>query len=227
MPEIKPPSVKRMFVERMRREGREPEWFARGKAAVEETGKHFSHIIFTVMRDMGYESVQKERELLAAHENSLHLTSSEKSRKKVQDEIREERKVKNFDEALRMLPNKASVSEEIDWIRAHPAMSKKNRQKDQINAVLVTAEDILQAPHGKAPSQAAVHQLQHWMNHPGEFFKQLLGEHKKKSEGDSGKGVESEHDLGKVERMLAEFSGVDEPVVVEDDDEEEECEVVG
>lgn len=69
------------------------------------------------------------------------------------------------------IPQSSTAARELAWIRAHPAMSRGARQG---STVILTAEDVLSPPHGKAPSQSAVNQLQHWVNKPDEFFKQLM-----------------------------------------------------
>lgn len=194
-----------MFAERMKREGRYRAFQDEIKRLKAETGKGFNHVKWAAMRNMGYTTADRERELLAEHERTLHKTSMEKEREKIQAEIKEEQKIASFDEVVRSLPDSSSHAKEINWVRAHPAMVKKNRQKDKSKEVEITAEDVLCPPHGPAPSKAAVYMLQHWANNPNEFFKQVLSEHKKVSGEDEegGKGV-ADVGLAEVERLLKE-----------------------
>lgn len=74
-------------------------------------------------------------------------------------------------ETLAKIPQSSTAAKELAWIRAHPAMSRGARMG---TSVIITADDVLSPPHGKAPSQSAVNQLQHWVNKPDEFFKQLM-----------------------------------------------------
>lgn len=188
---------------------------------MEETGRRYGPAQWEAMRRMGYLGPQEERRLYHEHlaqQQKKHdaevveaaraaITNHGREQiRQVQAEIREERRVENFEESVRTLPDQATAAVEIDWIRAHPAMARLDRQTDKTKQIMISAEDILQAPQGKAPSKAAVYALQHWANRPGEFYKQLLGEQKKKSEDGEGKGIETEEDLAEVERLLKQVS---------------------
>lgn len=111
-----------------------------------------------------------------------------------------------FESALRSLPATTTISKELDWISTHSAMNRQDRSPDKLKTILITAEDVLQAANGPAPSQRAVRQLQHWCNTPREFFKQILGEHKKQTEDADVRIVDQDENLEDVERMLREFS---------------------
>jgi hypothetical protein len=195
-----------LFVERMKREGREKEWFETVKRLQEETKKGFSPAANEAMRLMGYESPDKERELHAQHLSTLHRSAADVQRGKEQDEMWRDQEAYDFDAAVRSLPDKAAVQDEIDWIRAHPAMTKKDRSKDALKIIEVDVNDIMCPPHGKAPSKSAVIALQHWVNHPIEFFKSVLSEHKKATESDGGRGSAlKDVGLEEVEDMLENF----------------------
>lgn len=210
MPEAKD-TVRKLFVERMKRDGRGDEWHAVVKKLMADTGKQFGSVVWEAMRQMGYEGPDRERELHAEHLKNLDRSAQERRRLEERTEIIQERIVESFDEAMRMLPDTASPADEIDWIRAHPAMARKSRITKGDDHVMISAEDILMPPHGRAPSKSAASALQHWANHPIEFFKLLLTEHKKKTDGDGSGKMETEEDLDEVERLLKEVrEGKDE-----------------
>jgi hypothetical protein len=113
-----------------------------------------------------------------------------------------------FEDAVAGLPDKAPAQANLDWIQSHPAMSRKARMKNNLESVLISPGDILHAPHGKAPSKAAVYALQHWANNPSEFFKQMLGEQKKRAESDEGSTVEeADPGIAEVEALLRQVTG--------------------
>ena len=118
--------------------------------------------------------------------------------------MREETRVLDLEEAVKTLPDKAPIQDEIDWIRSHPAMVRKARLKDAEENVLIDSNDILRPPHGRAPSKSAVYALQHWCNVPNKFFEMILSEHKKITE-DSAQAKAAAKDTGidEIESMLA------------------------
>lgn len=199
------PSIRELFVERMKREGREAEWHEKVKSKQTETGKGFSAASWVVMREMGYTLPEVERALHAEYEKNLHLTSAQKEMKENLQEIREEIRVQTFEEAMAKLPANASVQVELKWIAAHPAMTRLDRANDKTKSILIDWNDILHAPHGAAPSRAAANMLQHWVNRPGEFHKQMLSEQKKAEDaaGNSAQHAESDEDLAEVRHLLS------------------------
>ena len=197
-------SVRKLFVERMRREGREQEWHTTVKAVMEETGKRFGQAAWEAMRRMGYEGPEKERQL---HQEFLKKGQKSKLRQQIdreREEIREEKSEEDFAWAIRMLPDKAPASTEIDWIRTHPAMIRRTR-RNSLKDILITPEDILCAPNGVAPSKAAVSALQHWANCPHEFFKQVLGERTKLPEETRSSRYEDEPGSQEIRRLLGQI----------------------
>jgi len=197
---------RQLFVERMKREGRGKEWFRLLKEEMAATGKQHGAIVTVVMRKMGYVSADDEREREARYLDGLKTSA-------VLDEVKgligamKEDVVLEFEAAVATLPDTATAQAEIDWIRAHPAMARMNRTQDRISNVLITAEDILSPPHGPAPSKGAVYALQHWANHPTEFFKNLLSEQKKATDSGGPNGTIGGDDLSEVERLLIEVGG--------------------
>ena len=129
-----------------------------------ETGKPKVSLYYEAAKQLGYKSVDHERSLWDVR----HEVSS-----RVQEKADAENK--RYVEALSSLPSDAPPAKEISWIRSHPAMSRQIRIGDKRQSVILTASDILEPPHGPAPSQSAVQQLQVWANKPEEFFKQVFG----------------------------------------------------
>lgn len=202
----KPVHPRKLFYQRMEREGRSKKFQARVKEIQTLTGKLWGQARDMVMKEpeWGY-SAKTERKLHEEYLANLHKTSAQQEMDKIRDEIREERKLENFEDALASIPAAtASRQVEIDWIRAHPAMTRKDRQSDKTKPVLIDANDILYAKHGPAPSRAAVQALQHWVNLPHEFHKQLLAEYKKSVEEQQAREAVADTGLSEIERLLKE-----------------------
>jgi hypothetical protein len=194
------PSVTKLFKARMKREGRWREWQDTILAVRKEKGTNLAAATWETMRRMGYEGSEKERELAEEY----HLRSLGVTINKEREAINRERLTEDFDEAMRMLPDTALGSTEIDWIRGHPLMCKADRQEGNLKKIIVNATDILQAPNGRAPSKSAVVQLQHWCNAPREFFKQVLSEQKKQTEEAEAQKIEADPGIDEIERLLKE-----------------------
>jgi len=210
-------SVMQKFYERLRREGRYHHWGPLVKRLSAENGKSQGQNKWEAARQLGYTTAEDEHRL-----HQAWLDQCEADKKAAAEKVVEEAKARilaeqaeteaaklaahNFVSACAGLPDEAPVPIEIKWIRAHPAMSRRDRDPDA-SAILVTPDDILTPPHGPAPSKSAVAQLQHWVNDPREFFKALLSEHKKIT-GDTGTvKAEEDMDLAEVQRLLKEVCG--------------------
>jgi hypothetical protein len=91
-------------------------------------------------------------------------------------------------------------------------MARKDKMKDKTRDVPVTADDVLYAPHGRAPSRAAVNQLIFWANRPAKFFEGILSEHKKVMDGDDKELTARRADVGlaEIQEMLDSLSEEDE-----------------
>ena len=125
----KEPTARQLFVERMKREGREAEWHATLKKVMDETGKKFGQAAPQAMREMGYEGPKEERKLYDEHLANLHKTSAERALEKEVATAREDAKVARFEQAVALLPNNAPKAVELAWIEAHPAMARKRRAR--------------------------------------------------------------------------------------------------
>jgi len=148
-------------------------------------------------------NLKEEREALAQwltqiQDNANQEAASERSRR-----FREKKRNQPFEDAIADLPATASPSVEMDWVKSHPAMTRKDRQKNATDKILITPSDILDAPNGKCPSRSAAQMLQHYANKPDAFFKELLSETKKaKSQEDE---VEAEKRAIKTNSEISEM----------------------
>ena len=129
--------------------------------------------------------------------------------KAVREELRKEkRKQAKWVSAVNALPDQASPSAELNWIRNHPAMSRLDRIKDRTKTTRIILEvGDISPTHGTAPSKAAVSMLQHWCNRPDEFYKNLLAEQKKATKVDSDGGivddVENSAEVKNIDALIA------------------------
>ncbi|MGA2033923.1 MAG: hypothetical protein ABSG68_16875 [Thermoguttaceae bacterium] len=118
-----------------------------------------------------------------------------------------------FDAEFRKLPDRAPVSTEIDWISAHPAMSMMSRTG--CATVVLTVSDILDAPHGPAPSKNAVQALQNWANRPNKFFEMMLSEQKKQGDDSEHSKADPDPGLEEVKKLLSQIEGARLPQATE------------
>lgn len=200
--------VRKMLAMRLKREKRDE---AFKKAVADHCKAHPGTSRFAaewaVAKDFGYVNAETER---AIHEEwrSRHEKELAEKRAKHEAKVREKAAgkavgaVDSYYRAVRTLPTTASPALELEWVRSHPAMSRMARDPNQKRVVL-RAQDVLYPPHGPAPSQAAVSMLQHWVNYPMEFFKQVLSEQKKRGqETEEAKAAEKDIGLDEVRRFL-------------------------
>ena len=192
---LKRPTTRRLFADRMVREGRKEELLALSKKLREEKGLPSAAASWSAMRIMGYVDAETERIIHERHEREQRATEEEA--------VQTAAETKSFNEAMETLPDNCSEAEGIAWLRAHPAMSRLDRASDKTKPILIDGDDLLNPSHGAAPSKAWANALQHWANRPGEFFKQSLSESKKKTgEKEETASEEVEDDLAEVEKLL-------------------------
>ena len=173
----KKPDVRTLFRERMKREGRTKEWNETIRAVQAETGKQFGRIVYDVMKRMGYEGPEKERELAAAFESSQRPTDPAAN---------------NIDEIRKKLPDRAAIATEINWVLSNGAMYRRACNRN-IEEIRVTVADVLGPP--KCPSKAALTLLQHCANQPNEFYKQFMADMKRITKDDNAANVNEVEDL--------------------------------
>lgn len=199
-------SHRMLFGERMQREGRYDAWMARVKQLKAEKGMLNNAALNAAMPEFGYVSAAEERRMAHEFMDNLHKDSATQEAEKIAKTAKVLRKAADLDYAMAGLPDTADTTKEIDWIRSHPAMLRSGQEPTK--HILITVDDVLHAPNGKAPSRSAVSMLQHWANHAAEFHKNLLSEQKKKADsgGESG-GDTGDEDVSEVERLLKEVKG--------------------
>jgi hypothetical protein len=120
------------------------------------------------------EQAEKDAEEKAAQEvrdaekaEKARLAAEEKARKLV--ERSKARSQQTFESAVAELPKEAPESDVLQWIAAHPALSRMDRSDDKSITIKITTKDLNEAPHGPCPSMKAARDLQHWANAPGKF----------------------------------------------------------
>jgi hypothetical protein len=200
--EAKRLTIRKLFVERMKREGRDKEWYSILKQVKQETGKKYGQVAWEAMRRMGYEGPDKERQLYQEYIEHGEKTKLQRQVEAQRQRIKEEQITDEFEQAFLTLPDKAPIYVEINWIRAHPAMVRRAQARNKLKDILLTKEDILFTPQGPAPSRAAVVALQHWVNHPQQFYKELLSEQIKHKEDKEGTKIDKDIGLEEVRRLL-------------------------
>lgn len=116
-----------------------------------------------------------------------------------------------LDEAVNGLPENVSLSIEIDWIRAHPALRRKAATNGEVFLLVDDVIAITTGPcqHPVAPSKSAVNALHYFANHPAELIRTLMGGIKKGSgAGPAGLPIEEEEkdpDVAQLEKYLDEI----------------------
>jgi hypothetical protein len=201
---LKEPNCRQLFVQRMERVGRKDEWDERIKVNV-AAGMFFSTAANCAMRGMGCLGMEDERrrqQYFLEHGQDEVAGAVVPSENVANDPL--------FDVVLRQLPDTATTNVELDWIGAHTAMSRKARSQNRADIVL-SADDVMRPAHGRAPSKRAVNALQHWAQHPAEFYKGMMSEQKRKMRDDADGNATVVKDMGlaEVERILKEMEGAE------------------
>lgn len=164
------------FRERLRAEAGE-DALAAFELAVKEyvaanPGSHPQNVRFKVAPKFGYIGPKDERKRFDVRYGVASIDAERSDRQSAESD-------NSLMEAIKGLPATDSPIKEADWVRGHPAMMRGLRGKSG-EKILVTAEDVLSAPHGLPPSQAAVFALQTWVAKPEEFQKWYLSNFAKK-----------------------------------------------
>ena len=157
---------------------------------------------------MGYQGPRAERELQRVHLASAEIQIHTAVERRTAMALGISKSMMEWEDAVASLPPKADMQIQHDWINAHPAMSRKCRQKDNTEPLRLTADDILHARHGPCPSAHAANLLQNWADSPAEWKKFSASLIKKPDSQDGGANNEVVEDveLGEVERLLKEVS---------------------
>jgi hypothetical protein len=187
--------VKKLFRQRLEREGRGAEYEALIKAIQAEKGIGYGQAQHMAMHKLGYPGPKEERALADKWASEQQAVAEEKVRH-------------TFEEALSKLPPVADRLTELNWIRSHPAITRVARSVNG-QAILVTYADVMETSLGPAPSQAAARELQFWANNNEKFYTSYLKTELKKTAA----GVEGESEknrdpgVAEIERVLQEMAG--------------------
>lgn len=205
-------SHRQLFLLRLQREGRRDEFEQLVKKFV-SAGDTPSGAYGKAQRQMGMRSAKEERLLYCTQVAKEAYVIRKEALTKEHAEARRKQADMAYQRALKSLPAVSSAEVELDWVRAHPLMSTLDRStlRGKPRKVLVKERDILEPPHGAAPSQAAVHMLQHWANRPVDFFGKMLMEQRKGTPKRGGKtrdgddesaGDASDDDTSELDALL-------------------------
>lgn len=205
-------SHRQLFLLRLQREGRRDD-FAKLIQKFVSTGDTPSAAYGKAQKQMGMRSEKEERLLYCTEVAKEAYVVRKEAMTKEHAEARRKKSDMAYQKALKSLPPVCSAEVELDWVRAHPLMSTLDRSTLRGNPrkVLVKERDILDPPHGVAPSQAAVHMLQHWANRPVDFFGKMLMEQRKGTPKRGGKtrdgddesaGDASDDDTSELDALL-------------------------
>jgi hypothetical protein len=192
----------------MQRENREEELDAL-IAKYRTEGKNRVFATYAAMRDMGFKSGAKERKLWQRFLGEGMVNRRRQNNRNFKKKYYERKRMDDIEKAILSLPQRAPVETEWNWVRNHVAMTRKKRQADREKLVEVSVVDVLEAGHGKAPSQFAAQMLINYVDSPDEFFKLVMGEDKK-SVNTSGPGTSENKeqvtdDLSHLKRVHAQF----------------------
>lgn len=173
-------TLRQLFDQRIRREGKFDAFNTRCEDLEKGQGLHREAAIAQAAREFGRLGTEQERRLYCiylAEQATLQRKNVASDEYSIAKRNREDN---SFEAAMMKLPNTAHPAVELDWIRAHPVMSRQDRTSSKANSVIMIGTDeILNAIHGIAPSKSAVNMLQHWCNRPDQFHQMMLTEQKK------------------------------------------------
>jgi hypothetical protein len=196
-----------MFVERLRREGREADWYRTVKDVCAELNVRFGQGSGEAMRRLGYEGPEKEKALYLEHQASLKHNELARFVAENTKEWNKELRMNDFEQALAELPATADPAVEMDWVGAHPAMMRAyDLPVGSDKRVKVDANDILAPIHGKSPSKRAAIALRQYVDCPRKFFDQWVSESKKAKGGDQAEEIsDTTPEVAEIEALLSEL----------------------
>jgi hypothetical protein len=153
------PSIPKLFVDRMQREGRIDVWRETLATVQAETGLKYGQAKWIAMKRMGYEGPKQERALHAAWlaknypESSADLIEQqvEHTDRVYQSEEDDDLSQGRFQEFCNKLPTYASPAIELDWLLHHNILWRGINQEER-QPVEIYESDILKPRHGPAPS---------------------------------------------------------------------------
>ena len=176
--------VTEVFQFRLEREQRLVAFRREVDRLVKETKYRRLEAVKVTQNKFGYTSAIEEREMYRKHLLDSDKTISKERIAEKDKRGRVKKRDEPFESALSSLPSVSSPSATMEWIKSHPAMSRKERSLKGDERILIGSKDILESPNGPCPSRTAAQQLQHWANRPDQFFKDVLSETKKAKQND-------------------------------------------
>lgn len=196
-------SAHQNFIERLRSENRFQEWTAALEKLKQEDPDSSPLANFSKARTMcGYLGAQKEQEL--ALQRKLESIEYKEKIKAKEREFRnaEKEAAREFNELIAQLPLTAANVDELSWVGAHPLMRGRHFMKDKTKDIIVDADSITESIAGPAPSQRAVNLLQHFVNNPSEYYKQMVSEMKKSSDSEKNRAAAKDHTVEEINAIL-------------------------
>jgi hypothetical protein len=197
-------SGKECFEFRLERLGKLHEYRAMVKKLQKETNMRLLDCQKKGQAEFGWLGSEQERLTYAQHLGERRGLGLKDNQAASARERYARKKNRSFEEMVAKLPANADPIVEMNWIKSHPAMTRKARAKNN-DKILINEDDILNSSSGPAPSRAAAQQLQHWANSPDQFFKDILSETKKakaKSEEEESK-QRSQKTTKEIDAMLS------------------------
>lgn len=169
--------------------------------------EQYSPACWAVMKEFGYEGPKIERAMHDEWQAQEHAELVAAA--KIVNTFAEVNS--DFEEHLARLPKEYAgiLPTDLQWIYSHPAMSRKLRSPED-KKILLTSDDI-----ASAPNPGVVQMLQHYVNRPDEFYKQVLDRMKKESgvvkdEESDAETFENPEDMDKIRLMIAKAAGQNE-----------------
>ncbi len=197
---------RKLFLDRMTREGRIKEFNNAVKALLAERGAEsdWNRCSYEIMKRWGYTPESE----LALHNKRIDDHFKERyldQRGEEKISMAEDQEDFDWDQTFAELPDEVKdLPADLAWIYGHPAMSPNRKPKRKDADIELTPKDSK-----GAPSRGAINMLAHYVNRKPEFFKLILAHFSKKNA--SGKGVDSSandeipQDEQQIEEMLREF----------------------
>ena len=194
---------RKLFTERMMREGRHDEFAARIKA-YQDRGDTYSQARYKVMKEMGYESAEQERDFAEDHEDDLAKERIQRDRELFaamkKDEAKRKLEDEEFKANVRALPKRGvNLKKDFTFIFHHPAMA---RAFPKVGGIKLTAEDVKDAP-----SRGAAIMLRHYCSgepYREDFYKAAIKEFSNGpvSTVESDLDAQEERSIAEIEAML-------------------------
>lgn len=190
------PDAKKLFLDRLKQEGRYDQYEPTMLAVMTETGATSRlSCQHEAMRRLGMKTPDEERAL--AKERGYTEQVEYEGDPEVDEQI-----VGNLG-----LPMNAPRLVELEWVSGHPlmVMAKEQTKGEPGKSVKILLSHVVKPPHGQAPSVTAVSMLAYYVNKPGELYKMLATV--AKDQVNASKGAESDKDIAAIAQLIREVKG--------------------